>query len=85
MAFKSFVVALRTGWDASDKPHALILEEFEADRDAGVDHVIAVSWQPTFDGWRESVVAFAELLALREVEGVDGRRVPIVAERSVAA
>ena len=60
----SFVVALRTGWDASDMPHDRILEEFEAYRDAGVDHVIAAPWQPTFEGWCESVVALAELLAL---------------------
>lgn len=61
---ESFVVALRTGWDASEMPHSQILEEYEAYQEAGVDHVISAPWQTSFDGWCDSVVTLAELLSL---------------------
>ena len=62
---ESFVVALRTGWDASEMPHAQILEELEAYQAAGVDHIVATPWQTTFEGWCDSVIALADLVSSR--------------------
>jgi probable F420-dependent oxidoreductase len=60
---ESFVLSMRTAWDALATPSDQILREAEAYRANGVQHVMATPVQRDVDGWLRSLEALAELLA----------------------
>jgi probable F420-dependent oxidoreductase len=58
----AFTISLRTGWDPQGMQHDTILEERDAFRAAGVQHVLSAPWRADIDDWLRSMDRLAGLV-----------------------
>jgi probable F420-dependent oxidoreductase len=60
----SFTLSMRTRWDALTDDSDAIRAEFDAFREAGIQHLVVEPRQRDLDGWLRCVETFAELFGL---------------------